>query len=356
MLVQSPRSRNRLLLVSREGAAYQSANRAREDDMPAWPYRKGVHDLGQGCWAYLQPDGTWGWSNAGLIADEGETLLVDTLFDLRCTRDMLAGFRAAVPSAARIGTLVNTHANGDHTFGNELVAGAEIIASRACAEEMTRATPAELAAMTRNWRSLGAGAAFFHEVMGTRFDFEGITLTLPTRTFERELALRVGAQEVRLIEVGPAHTRGDVIVHVPRARTVFTGDILFVGGHPVIWAGPIGNWIRACDRILDLDVETVVPGHGPITDKAGVRAMRRYLEYLRDEARKRYDAGLGYEEAARDIALDSFAQWTDPERMVVNVHALYREFAGERTPPDVMALFAAMGRYHAERKARAADT
>ncbi len=120
--------------------------------MPAWPYRKGVHDLGTGCYAYLQPDGTWGWSNAGLVADQGETLLVDTLFDLKCTRDMLAALRGAVPAAARIGTLVNTHSNGDHTFGNQLVPGAQIIASRACAAEMKERTPAELAGMMRNWR------------------------------------------------------------------------------------------------------------------------------------------------------------------------------------------------------------
>jgi cyclase len=323
--------------------------------MRKWPYTKGVHDLGNGCFAYLQPDGTWGWSNAGLITDSGESLLVDTLFDLKCTREMLEALRKATSAAALIRTLVNTHSNGDHTFGNQLVSGAEIIASRSCAEEMKQRTPEELAAMMRNWRSLGPGAAFFHEVMGTRFDFEGITLALPTRTFERALTLEVGAKEVRLIEVGPAHTGGDVIVYVPQDRTVFTGDILFAGGHPVIWAGPVANWIKACDLILGWDVETVVPGHGPITDKTVVGAMKRYLEYVRDEAKKRFDAGLGYEEAARDISLAPFADWTDPERIVVNVHALYREFERERTPPDAMALFAAMGRYHAEHKPRAAE-
>jgi cyclase len=319
--------------------------------MPAWAYTKGVHDLGNGCYAYLQPDGTWGWSNAGLVTDGGESLLVDTLFDLKCTREMLAQLRAKVPTAQRIDTLVNTHANGDHTFGNQLVSGAEIIASRACAEEMRHLTPEALAVMMRNWRSLGPGAAFFYEVMGTRFDFEGITLTPPTRTFERELTLHVGGKEVRLVEVGPAHTSGDVVVHVPADRTVFTGDILFNGGHPVIWAGPIANWIKACDRILDWDVETVVPGHGPITDKTGVRAMKHYLDYLRTEAKRRYDAGLGFEEAARDISLAPFADWTDPERIVANVRALYREFAAEQTPVDPMAMLAAMGRYHDEHKA-----
>jgi len=143
-------------------------------------------------------------------------------------------------------------------------------------------------------------------------------------------------------------------VHVPQDRTVFTGDILFVNGHPIIWAGPVGNWIDACDLILGWDVETVVPGHGPVTDKAGVGAMKHYLEYIRDEARQRYAAGLGYEEAARDISLRPFADWTDPERIVVNVQSLYREFAADQSPRDIMALFAAMGCYHNERKAQVA--
>src|SRR6266481_6117883 len=101
-----------------------------------WAYRKGLQDIGNGCYAYLQPDGSWGWSNAGLIVDSGQSMLVDTLFDLPLTREMLDAMRRAEPKAAtRIGTLVNTHSNGDHCFGNELVAGAEIIASKACDDE-----------------------------------------------------------------------------------------------------------------------------------------------------------------------------------------------------------------------------
>src|ERR1700739_4472207 len=100
-----------------------------------WTFKKGLQDLGNGCYAYLQPDGSWGWSNAGLVVDGGESLLIDTLFDLPLTRAMLDSMRRAEPTAtARIGALVNTHSNGDHVFGDELVTGAEIIASKACAE------------------------------------------------------------------------------------------------------------------------------------------------------------------------------------------------------------------------------
>jgi cyclase len=318
--------------------------------MAKWQYTKGLHDLGNGCFAYLQPDGSWGWSNAGLIVDRDQTLLVDTLFDLKLTGEMLGRMRAAVPAAKSIGRLVNTHANGDHTFGNQLVADAEIIASRACAEEM-RELPAErLAAMEQNWRQLGEAGAFLHEVMGSKFKWDDVKNTLPTRVFDDELKLKVGDKEVLLKTVGPAHTKGDVLVHVPEDRTVFTGDILFVDGHPIIWEGPIGNWIRACDAIDAMRPEIVVPGHGPLCDLGAVHRLRAYLEYIRDQALERYAAGLSAREAARDISLDDYESWGDAERIAVNVATLYREFGDPSPPPGPLDLFGFMAELVRDRK------
>ncbi len=314
-----------------------------------WRYERGLHDLGNGIFAYLQPDGSWGWSNAGLIVDGDQSMLVDTLFDLRLTRDMLGEMRRATKAAARIGRVVNTHANGDHCWGNQLVEGAEIIASKAGAEEMAEVPPAMLAEMMAAAPGMGELGEYLVNIFGP-FDFDGIELTPPTRTFEGETVERVGDKEIRLIEVGPAHTRGDAIVHVPADRVVFTGDILFIEGHPIIWAGPVENWIAACQRILDMDVEAIVPGHGPITDKQGVRRLREYLEFIAAEARQRFDAGLSVEAAARDIALDAYAAWSDAERIVANVAALYRQFRGEAAGrPDVIGLFTEMGRLARER-------
>jgi cyclase len=316
-----------------------------------WAYRKGVHELGNGCYAYLQPDGSWGWSNAGLIADSGESLLVDTLFDLRLTAEMLAAMRRAEPAAAHIGTLVNTHSNGDHTFGNRLVEGAEIIASRACAEEMNHdlGDPRRLAEMKRNHDPSSVAGAFMAEIF-SRFDFEGIgDVVAPTLTFEGELERRVGNKTVRLIQVGPAHTRGDVLAYVAQDRVMFTGDMLFINGHPIIWAGPVGNWIKACQLMLDLDLETIVPGHGPITDKRGVSAVKEYFEYISREARRRFDTGMGVYEAAQDISLSDYSSWGDAERIVINVAALYREFSGGRKQHEGN-LFELMARLRASRR------
>lgn len=309
------------------------------------PFTHGLHDLGNGGWAYLQPDGTWGWSNAGLIESRGETLLVDTLMGVKITADMLEEMRKSVPAAERIGRLVNTHSNPDHVLGNQLVADAEIISAKATAEAIAAMNPENFVNMTKNWQAMGEGGEFMFETMGRKFDFTGVTVTPPTRTFVGEMDVRVGDKTVHLIDLGPAHTEADTIVYVPEDKVVFTGDLLFNEGHPIVWAGPVQNWIDACGYILDLDVETVVPGHGPITDKSAVRTFRTYLEYIRAEARARYDAGMPWEEAGRDIALAAFKGWTDEERIVANVFALYREFGASFGPNDGRDLFGAMGRY-----------
>ncbi len=310
--------------------------------MSKWSYTRGLQDLGNSVYAYLQPDGTWGWSNAGIVTDGEASLLIDTLFDLKLTRDMLDTMRKSIPAAAHIDMVVNTHANGDHCWGNQLVADAQIIASTHTAEEMTTAiSPAMLAMILKRAPELGQLGEFLSHAFGS-FDFDNITLTPPTKTFEDELTLKVGDKEVHLIEVGPAHTLGDTLVHIPADRVVFTADILFIGGHPIIWAGPTSNWLRACDRILAMDVNTIVPGHGPITDKKGVAEVKGYLEYIYQEARKRYEIGMSDQEAARDIDLDRYANWTDGERIAVNVASIFREFKGDQTHPKMVDMFGKM--------------
>ncbi|HUJ64661.1 MAG TPA: MBL fold metallo-hydrolase [Acidimicrobiales bacterium] len=311
-------------------------------------YTKGLHEVGDGIWAYLQPDGGWGWSNAGLVTSGEASLLVDTLFDLKLTREMLDAMARATPAAAFIGTVVNTHANGDHCYGNSLVATAEIIASRRCADEMKELPPSRLADMVRAAPGLGEVGAFVARIFGP-FSFDGIEMALPTRTFDGELEIHLGDRLVRLIEVGPAHTEGDVIVHLPDDGVVFTGDILFHGGHPVVWAGPVAGWLAACDRITALGARTVVPGHGPLAGNDAVADLKGYLEYLTREARPRYEAGLTPLEAARDIDMSAYSGWGESERVVANIHALYRDFgapAGEETVTamaDMAALAGAAG-------------
>ena len=308
-------------------------------------YTLGLHELSNGCHAYLQPDGGWGWSNAGLIVGDGASLLVDTLFDLKITQKMLDTMAHATEKAP-ISTVVNTHANGDHCYGNQLLAGKEIIASAATAHEMSEVPPAMLAALNSAPGDVGD---LFRHFFG-EFDFEGIEPILPTKTFTGKYSVTVGGRVVELVEVGPAHTAGDTLVFVPDARTVYTGDILFIGGTPIVWAGPLDNWIAACDLICSSDVEHIVPGHGPLTDKAGVTAIRDYLAYVQDEATERFNGGMDAWDAARDIALNGFAEWGEFGRLAVNVDTVYRTLSGAHKSPDVVEQFRRM--YAMEQKAQ----
>jgi glyoxylase-like metal-dependent hydrolase (beta-lactamase superfamily II) len=300
-------------------------------------YERGWHEVAAGCAAYLQPDGGWGWSNAGLVKGDGASLLVDTLFDLKLTATMLAE-AAPLTDGAPIGTVVNTHANGDHCYGNQLVAGAEIVATEAAAHEMSE-VPATLLAGLLD--APGEVGELFRSYFGA-FDFHGIETTLPTRTFEGRLELEVGGRRVDLVQVGPAHTRGDAIVIVPDDGVVFTGDILFIQGTPIVWAGPLANWIAACELILGLDADAIVPGHGPLTDKVGVADVRDYLAFVETEAAQRFAAGMDAWEAARDIALGRFGDWGEPGRLVVNVEAAYRGLDPAHRSPDVVEQFRRM--------------
>jgi glyoxylase-like metal-dependent hydrolase (beta-lactamase superfamily II) len=309
-------------------------------------YTLGLHEVGDNSYAYLQPDGGWGYSNAGLIVGDGVSLLVDTLFDLKLTASMLDSMSVATRSAP-IATVVNTHANGDHCYGNQLVEGAEIVASSATAHEMMEVPPAMLAALNSAPGEIGE---LFRHFFGD-FAFDGIDLAPPTRTFDGRLDIEVGGRVVELIEVGPAHTRGDTIAYVADSKTLYTGDILFIGGTPIVWAGPLDNWIAACDLMSELDIDVVVPGHGPLTDKAGVARVRDYLSFVLGEATLRHEAGMDAFDAAREIARDilgdtsrSFAGWKEFGRISVNVDTVYRSIDSTHKSPDVIEQFRRMAK------------
>jgi cyclase len=309
-------------------------------------YERGLHELGDGLYAYLQPDGGWGWSNAGLITGAGTSLLVDTLFDLKLTKDMLTAMQP-ITTRSPIEQAFNTHGNGDHWFGNSLLPdGIPIVATAGAIEDM-KAAPAAAVNLLFNELDLGPEFNAFAERSMRRFDFASVIERLPTESFEGRHELAVGDRKIHLIELGPAHTRGDAIAHVPDASVVFTGDILFIEGTPIMWAGPVSSWLTACDRIIELDARTIVPGHGPVTDESGVRDVQRYLTYVRDEATQRFEAGMDETAAADDIDISDYRDWSDPERIAVNVATIYRELDSSLpaiTPPE---LFVKMARWSA---------
>ena len=309
-------------------------------------YRRGLHELGDGLYAYLQPDGGWGWSNAGLVSSEAGSLLIDTLFDLNLTRGMLEEMRH-VTAEHPIAQAMNTHGNGDHWFGNQLLPdGIPIIATAAAIEDMQAVSPSLMHTLSTTPGLPPEIEAFTRRAFGA-FDFSDIEPRLPTESFRSRHELSLAGRRVELLELGPAHTAGDAVAYIPDAAVVFTGDLLFIEGTPIMWVGPVSNWLAACERILELDARILVPGHGPVTDHSGVRDVQRYLTYVHEEARQRFEAGMDDETAALDIDVSDFRDWGDPERIAVNVATLYRELDPSLPPVSPPELFARMARWSA---------
>ena len=112
-----------------------------------------------------------------------------------------------------------------------------------------------------------------------------------------------------------------------------------------MWAGPLENWLSALDRILELDVTTIVPGHGPVTDKEGVKEVKAYWEYLLPRAKKYFRDAVSAEKAAYRMVHDDnfpYLHWNSPERMMTNMHTLYREFRGRTDSPKIPELLNTM--------------
>ena len=328
--------------------AGSGAKRTRFGEIPKYP--EGLYDLTAQLYAWMVPNGSWGESNAGLIIGEGESLLVDTQWDVKYTCAMLDAMRSLLDTAP-VKYIVNSHADGDHCWGNQLVPQAEIVTSRASYDELLSIKPRSMILLGQVGKLLSTVRVFgaskvghWFQNMVAPYDFHEVASPLPTRTFEGELTLHVGGREVQLIQVGPAHTQGDLLAYVPDAKTLYSGDILFLGSTPVMWAGPVDNWLAALDRILEMDIDAIVPGHGPVTDKRGVQEVKAYLEYVSTQVQQRYDAELSARDAAYDIALDDdfaqqpFARWNSPERIMTNVHTLYRHVQGRTDHPKVPEL------------------
>lgn len=300
-----------------------------------------LREIANDVYACLTPDRGLGWSNSGLLNRAGG-LVVDTFWDLPHTRALMELYARVAP--APVTRVVNTHHNGDHCWGNQLFRGAEIIGHRRCAEAFGKdSSPAGLQMLRQAAGSPDPAMAAFAAALA-EWDFSGIELTPPTSVFDDRLDLDLDGLKVELRYVGPAHTIGDVIVHLPAERVVFTGDVLFRLCTPIGWEGTYDQWLAALDTIIALASDVVVPGHGPLCGVEGPREMRAYLAYVRGESQRHFEAGRTELEAAKRIDLGPYAGWTEPERILFNVERAYRELRGLPfdAPIDALATFRGM--------------
>jgi cyclase len=284
--------------------------------LPAWP--TATTELAPGVFAYVQADGGLCIANAGILAGDRGATVVDALFTPSMTRALLDA--SARVASQPVECLINTHHHVDHTLGNRLLPPkATIIAHAKARHEMERAGVGVLPLISR------LAPHFAGELAGID------AARLPDTTFEGDaLQLTIGVRRARLLHFGAGHTTGDVLVYLPAERILFAGDLAFFYVTPLAHEGHIGGWIENAWRIIDeINPAVIVPGHGPVGTNADLQRMLGYLELIRREARRAYDAGADAEEAARSIDLGEYGEWREPERVRPNVTRLFQEFRGE---------------------------
>ncbi|MEU5435402.1 MBL fold metallo-hydrolase [Streptomyces sp. NPDC020719] len=291
-------------------------------------------------WAWMHDRTDWGFSNCGLVVSGGDALLVDTQFTLAATRQLLAAVDEVAPGVP-VSTVVNTHGNGDHTWGNALVAGAEVVTSEACSGGLCHEMgPEQLTALAGS-PPKNAATSYISRHFGC-FDFTGVSVEPPTRTFSGREEIKVGQVLVELLDLGAGHSVGDVAVHVPSDAVVFAGDALFSGSHMVVWSGSLSGCVRACETLLATGAEWFVPGHGPVMGRAGVTAIRDQLSCVAEAAEAYALTGVPLADAARLIKAGHAGTWAHPERLFTQTAAAYSEAGVSGVPSSTLAMVEGM--------------
>ncbi|MGB8266785.1 MAG: MBL fold metallo-hydrolase [Candidatus Velthaea sp.] len=283
--------------------------------------------LGGGVHAYLQPDGGWGLNNAGILAGPGGITLIDTAMTNARTQ-RLRDAAAAVGEARPVRTVVNTHHHPDHTFGNSLFPAATIVAHEHC-----RTAAARVGAGPSHDPAIGTGP---------------VEVRLPDVTFASRMQLFHGDEPVELLHLGSAHTLEDIVVWFPARKLLFAGDLIFAGATPLVMDGTIARYFATIDALRSLRAETIVCGHGAITDASCLDPLEAYLRFVQTVARDGYRSGKTPLELARATDLGEFAALAHPERIVANLHRAFSELRGESDGAPIAPvpqLFREMGEY-----------
>jgi cyclase len=291
-----------------------------------------LHDVVSGVYAWVQPDGTWWLNNAGAVTGTDGTILVDTCATEVRTRRFLDAVAAVAEGPVR--WAVNTHQHGDHTYGNSLLPEATVLIGHEAMRAGLLADPI-IDGCPPFWSPLP--------------DWGAVTRRVPSVVVRSELSLFTGQRRVDVLHPGfAAHTTGDVVAWLPEERVLFTGDLVFHGLTPLVFMGSLEGALRSLDWLAGFEPDHVVPGHGPVFDRAALpgvlTAHERYYRLVLGTARAGHGEGLTPLEAARRCELGEFADWADAERLVLNLHRGYADLVGGEI--DLLAAFADAVAFH----------
>ncbi|MBF0462554.1 MAG: MBL fold metallo-hydrolase [Magnetococcales bacterium] len=238
-------------------------------------------------------------ANAGIVIGRDGVLVVDTLISAKEGERFLADIRAVTDKPIRY--VVNTHTHLDHALGNSVFAkqGATIIAHEA--DRTLLATQ---------------GAAILQKASNYGLkpeDMAGTEIAVPTLAFSERMTIDLGDETVQLLRFAPSHTVGSLVVYLPAKKLLFSGDILFTDFHPNLVDGDLDGWVKTLDNLLAMEMEQIVPGHGPLSTKKDLQEMKAYILLFDSKAKElaatAQDAEATAAELLKILPKRSLAEW-----------------------------------------------
>jgi glyoxylase-like metal-dependent hydrolase (beta-lactamase superfamily II) len=235
----------------------------------------GFQEIADRVWVARYP---WLDVNVSIVAGEAGLLVLDTQASAELAREVVADLRRV--SAQPVLYAVNSHEHWDHTFGNGVLQGegAELI----CHETAAETLPQHAADVRR--QAAEEDDPRYAAVAATE-------VVVPSRTFSSAVSLDLGDRFVELVHPGRGHTAGDLVVRVPDADVVLTGDLVEEGNPPGFGEDCVPmEWPLTLDTVLSLSTPSsvVVPGHGAVVDREFVEQQRNEIgivaETIRDLA------------------------------------------------------------------------
>ena len=304
-----------------------------------WPDVATSYDsvkVADGIWAFIAPEPKSALASGNSIAIVGDdgVLVVDTGIIPSLTKRMIAEIREK-SGGKPVRTLVNTHWHWDHNFGNFVYRDAypdvTIVSTPFTRTSMVDYNGKMLAGYQKG------GAAFhdrLHKQLESGKNADGSTMTaeqldalkalvhdvdtgipeiaagrieLPNATITESLTVYLGKREVQIRYLGRANTAGDLVVYVPDAKVLITGDLL-VWPIPFATGAYVSDWVAAMKKLDAFDATTIVPGHGPVEhDKTHLHTITALLETIQKQVQEAVNAGLTLDETKKKVDFKSYA-------------------------------------------------
>ncbi len=303
--------------------------------------------LTDGVYAAIHSIGGQAICNAGIVDLGDKTIVFDTFLSLKAAKDLkrIADELTSHP----VHYVINSHSHNDHIRGNQVFKpNSTIISTKTTRIEIANNEPNQikqeadyaskaLAKLekqmqvtidTTQLRELKMWIGYYKAIVESH---PLQKVTLPDLTFENSLTINGSKRRVELIELS-GHTKSDIAMYLPEEKIVFAGDLVFIECHPYLGDGNIQMLLSSLKELKVMDIEKVVPGHGPVGTKEDILRMMDYIEMVNNLSNTFVAEGKTIDEVSNIKIPAPFDTWYFPNFFTLNMKFLIRNHSGEINP------------------------